>query len=130
MSGTTTVMTGPNFQQIPLAQVTNQSVATNLTAIGSTRATSLGLTSTINNVTTAAAGTGVTLPPAASVGIGATVVIFNNGANLIQVYGAGSDTIDGVAGATGVPLTNATRCEFYVITATSWISAKLGVVSS
>jgi hypothetical protein len=123
-------MTGPNFQQVPLANITNQSVATGLTAIGTTRATSLPLTSTINNVTTAAASSGVTLPPAASVGIGASVVIFNNGVAALQVYGAGSDTIDGVAGATGVPLTNATRSEFYVITATSWISAKLGAVSS
>jgi hypothetical protein len=101
-----------------------------LTAAGTDRATSLALTKGINNITTAAASTGVTLPSAATVGIGSVVYVFNAGANAMQVYGAGSDTIDGVAAATGVPLTNAKRSVYIVVAAATWISAQLGVVSA
>lgn len=107
-----------------------QSAATGLTAVGTNRATSLALAAAVNVVGTAASGTGVTLPSAATVGIGGSVIIFNDGANPIKVYGAGSDTIDGVAAATGVTLTNALRCEFYVTAAGTFKSAKLGATST
>lgn len=106
------------------------STGTGLTAVGTNRATSLALTKAVNVISTAAASTGVTLPSAATVGIGGKVVVFNNGANPIKVYGDGSDTIDGTAGATGVTLTNALRCEFYVTAALTYISAQLGAVSA
>lgn len=107
-----------------------QSVGNALTAAGTTRADALQLAKQINNVTTAAAGTGVILPASASAGIGAIIVVFNAGANAMQVYGAGSDTIDGVAGSTGVPLTNAKRCMYILVAANTWVSAQLGVVSA
>lgn len=107
-----------------------QGVSAGLTAVGTNRATSLALTSSINVVGTAASGTGVTLPSAATVGVGGTVIVFNDGANPIKVYGDGSDTIDGVAAATGVTLTNALRCEFYVTAAATFKSAKLGATST
>lgn len=108
------------------------STATGLTAVGTTQATALALAKVINVVTTAAASTGVCLPTAAAVGVGGYVVIFNYGANPIKVYGAvgSSDTIDGAAAATGVTLTNALRCEYYVTAAGVWRSAQLGVVSA
>lgn len=108
------------------------STATGLTAAGSNQATALALTKQINVITTAAASTGVTLPAASTVGVGGFVVIFNAGANAIKVYGAvgSSDTIDGVAAATGVTLTNALRCEYYVTAAGVWRSAQLGAVSA
>lgn len=105
------------------------SVATGLTAAGTTRADALALTKEINVIGTAAASTGVVLPASATVGIGGKVTIFNNGANAIKVYGAGSDTIDGTAGSTGVTLTNALRCEYIVVAAGTFISAQLGAVS-
>jgi hypothetical protein len=108
------------------------STAAGLTAAGTTQANALALTKAINVIATAAASTGVALPSAASVGIGGYVVIFNDGANAIKVYGAvgSSDTIDGTAGATGVTLTNAKRCEYFVTAAGVWKSAQLGVVSA
>lgn len=108
------------------------STATGLTAAGTTQANALALTKVINVITTAAASTGVNLPSAAAVGIGGYVAIFNDGANPIKVYGANgtSDTIDGVAGATGKTLTNALRCEFYVTAALTWKSAQLGATSA
>ena len=81
----------------------------------------------VNNITTATAGTGVTLPAGT---IGMAITIFNAGANLIQVYGNGTDTIDGAAAATGVALTNAKRAVYYCVAANTWISAQLGVVSA
>ncbi|MGH6845794.1 MAG: hypothetical protein ACRECU_13995 [Methylocella sp.] len=98
-----------------------------LTAVGTDRPTSLALTNLINNITTAAAGTGVTLPPGV---VGQHYVVFNAGANAIKVYGNGSDTIDGAAGATGVTLTNAKRAKFFCVAANTIISAQLGVVSA
>ncbi len=101
--------------------------ATTLTAVGTTRTDALALTADINNVTTAASGTGVILPAATT---GRVVTIFNNGANLIQVYGAGSDTVDGQAGTSGVALTNGKRAQYFCVAAATWISAQLGVVSA
>jgi hypothetical protein len=106
------------------------SVSASVTAAGTTRADATALTSEINDLTTVALNTGVILPASATVGIGGFVVVFNNGANPAQVYGAGSDTIDSVAGSTGVPLTNAKRCIYYCIAANTFISAQLGVVSA
>lgn len=127
--GTTNFNTG-NLDGIVVADFINQSAASGLTAIGTTRANSLALTSAINVIGTAAASTGVTLPAASAVGVGGMVSIFNDGASAIKVYAAGSDTIDGVAGATGVTLTNALRCEFYVTAAGVYKSAKLGATST
>lgn len=111
----------------PITSGLRQTPATTLTAVGNDRATSLALTADINNITSAAASTGVTLPAAT---VGAVVTVFNGGANAIQVYGAGSDTIDGAAAATGVPLTNAKRAQYFCVAAATWVSAQLGVVSA
>lgn len=104
-----------------------RSVGNALTAAGTNRATALQLAKEVNNVTTAAASTGVLLPVGV---IGMRVTIFNGGANALQVYATASETIDGVAGATGVPLTNAKRADFFFTAANTWISAQLGVVSA
>ncbi len=57
-------------------------------------------------------------------------IVFNDGAAATQVFANGSDTIDGTAGATGVPLTNAKRAMFVCLTTGAWVSAQLGVVSA
>jgi hypothetical protein len=98
-----------------------------LTAAGTTRADALQLVKQINNITTAAASTGVILPVGV---IGMRIVIFNNGANAIKVYASASETVDGTAGSSGVTLTNAKRCEYFFVAANTWISAQLGVVSA
>ncbi len=103
------------------------SVGNALTAAGTDRATGLQLAKEINNITTAASGTGVVLPAGV---VGMRITVFNGGANAAQVYALASETIDGVAGATGVPLTNAKRADFFFTAANTWISAQLGVVSA
>lgn len=78
-----------------------ESAADNLTATPSgTQATSLQLVNQTNRIATVAtAGDGVKLPPSQA---GLEVMIINAATKAITVYGAGTDTIDGVATATGV----------------------------
>ena len=66
-----------------------------------TQAGALVLTKKVNRIDTSTApavgttlGDGVMLPPSAA---GATAMVINNTANLIQVYGTGADTINGAA---------------------------------
>lgn len=106
------------------------STATGLTAAGTTRADALALTKAVNVLGTVGSGTGVVLPSAATAGLGGSVIVFNDGSSPATVYGAGSDTIDGTPGSTGVTLTNALRCQFYVTAAATWKSAKLGATST
>ena len=101
-----------------------------VTAAGSSRTDALQLAAQENVVATATSGTGVILPSATAVGVGGSVIVFNDGANPIKVYATGSETIDGTAGATGVTLTNALRCEYYLTTTLKWKSAKLGATST
>ena len=121
--------TGPTGPTGPLA---TYAVVGSITAAGTNQSNGTALTGIINLVTTVASSTGVILPVAATIGVGNKVVIFNSGANPCKVYGNATDsaTIDGTAGATGVTLTNAKRCEYYVTTSTTWVSAQLGVVSA
>ena len=104
-----------------------KSVGNALTATGTSRATALQLAAEINNVTTTATGTGVLLPVGV---IGMKIELFNAGAQVLQVYATASETIDTVAGSTGVNLTNAKRCKYEFVAANTWISAQLGVISA
>lgn len=110
-----------------IAGYTLRSVGNALTAVGTSRANALQLTKEINNITTVAANTGAILPVSR---VGMRITIFNAGANAAQVYASASETIDGVAGATGVVLTNAKRCDYFYVDTNTWISAQLGVVSA
>lgn len=111
-----------------------ESVAAGLTATGNNRATALPVNTQVVVVTTTPAGSGIVLPVATSTLVGAYVTVFNNGGNPLQVYGNKNDTIDGVAGATGVPLTNLpasiNRCQYFVLGVGAWTSAKMGLISS
>lgn len=136
---TSTTQTGGTIDNTPIGSVTpstgsftyiQSSTASGLSAAGSSRVDALQLAATNNFLSAVVLNTGVVLPSAASVGVGCSVFIFNAGANPVKVYGSGSDTIDGTAGATGVTLTNAKRCEYIVSAAATWISAQLGVVSA
>ena len=103
------------------------SVDNALTAVGTNRADALQLAKQVNRVTTAASGTGVILPVGV---IGMVITVYNDGANAISVYASASETVDTVAGVTGVTLTNALRCQYTFVAANTWISAQLGVISA
>lgn len=106
--------------------VTLGSIGTGLSAAGSTRTDATALTKQFNNVGTVGSGTGVILPASA---VGVPIWVFNNGANPLAVYGAGSDTIDGTAGSTGVTLTNGKSALYMCVAANTYVSM-MGVVSA
>ncbi len=98
------------------------SVATTLTAAGTTQATGLALTADVNMIGTAAASTGVVLP--AISGAGDQVFVYNGGANAVKVYPAvtGSPTINLIAGATGVSVPAAKGVLCVAVSATAWVA--------
>jgi len=69
---------------------------------GGTQAAAIALTSMINRISTVTtAGDSAKLPTAAA---GFVIFVFNDGANSAQIFGNGTDTINSIATATGVPL--------------------------
>ena len=90
--------------QIAALAENNISVSPAVTAYvsgGQTLATAL--TSTFNNITTAAAGAASVKLPASAVGL--EVIVSNQGANAVQIFGVSPDTINGVATGTGIAFT-------------------------
>jgi hypothetical protein len=73
--------------------------------------------------TVATAGDSVKLPVSAA---GLEVVLINSGANPMGVFGSGTDTIDGVATATGVTQMVNSMCIYSCVTAGAWFSDGLG----
>lgn len=100
-------------------------IETGITATASgTQATAYQLTKGFNVLATVATNAdSVKLPTDRKVGD--EIVIVNDGAANAQVFGAGTDTIDGVATATGVVLSAAKRCSYYVASISSGVAAWL-----
>lgn len=89
-----------------LANVSSCGVGLTATA-GGTKAAALPLVNAVNQISTCAtAADSVLLPPAVA---GISVLVINDGAASCQVFGQGTDTIDGVATGTGKALANAKR---------------------
>lgn len=111
-----------------LALTASPAVAAGLVAhAGGTRAAGLVVTAAVNQFATVATlNDSIVLPPAIPGVWPNGVTIINDGAAAATIYAAigTSDTIDGVAAATGVQLTNATRAVFYCATAGQWFSLK------
>lgn len=91
-------------------------VGNTLTATGTTVTDALQLSAVTNVVTTAAASTGVKLPPSET---GAMVTVFNNGANTLTVYALTGSTVD--AGAS-VSIAAGKERIFFGISPTVWFS--------
>lgn len=82
------------------------------------------LTGEINRISTVAtAGDSVMLPASKA---GLTIVVTNHGANAMQVYGAGTDTINDVATATGVSQMQGSVTIYACHTAGAWYANGLG----
>lgn len=92
------------------------------------------LPSAVNFVSATGSFGGVKLPQISTLSLpantAATVVVFNDTASTIRVYGSGSDTIDGLPADPGVPLSTLKRCMFITKTSTAWVSAQLGAISA
>jgi hypothetical protein len=80
----------------------------------------------MSRITTATGTTtfsSVALPPSAA---GLTIFVENAAANPVQVFGAGTDTINGIATATGVAQMPSSVVVYTCYTAGSWFAANLG----
>lgn len=88
---------------------------------GGTQAAALALSTSVPVhviAVCATLGDSVALPPA--VGSGARHTVSNQGAASCQVYGSGTDTIDGVATGTGVAIPASKGAEFVDYAAGKW----------
>lgn len=101
-----------------------------ITAAGTTQATGFQLNSPYNEVDTVGASSGVNLPNSSGKHNVPYqfCVIYNNGANTLQVYAAQntSDTINGTAGATGVSMPAGTSALFCSAKAGVWFTPNVG----
>lgn len=97
-------------------------------ALGTTSANGYRLKAQRTQFTTVAAGTGAVIP--SDLDVGQSVVIYNDGASALKVYATGPVTIDGTDGDTGATLTNGNRAEFFKISPTKILSARIGTVSA
>lgn len=86
-----------------------------LTSLGTNRATALQLVKVYNNVTSAASGTGVLLPPTQE---GEVIYVTNTDANPIKVYPYESTTT--ISGGSSVTLAKSYSAIFFAVTKTSW----------
>lgn len=123
----TTAPTGgmmSKFNHLGLLGLLFESGVDNLTAhAGGGQAGALALTAELNRIATVAtAGDSVSLPASAA---GLTILVTNHGNNPMQVYGAGTDTIDDVATATGVSQMANSTCIYSCYTAGSWYTEGL-----
>lgn len=102
-----------------------ESAADALTAhAGGGQGSALALTAQTNRITTVAtAGDSVALPPSVP---GLEITVVNSGANPMQVYGSGTDTINDVATATGVPQMQNSICIYACSVAGKWYAEGTG----
>lgn len=99
--------------------MTNYSTQT-VVALGTNQATAAPIIAPLVFVNTSSASTGVLLPKCSGTSSGASLNITNQSGQTITVYGNGSDTINGTAGATGVTMTNNTMSEFSCAINAKW----------
>lgn len=87
---------------------------------GGGKGSALPLTAQFNRVSVAASPADSVLLPTAFAGMAITII--NDGVSSIQVFGAGTDTIDGIATSTGVAMAAAKRATFFCTTTGTWYS--------
>jgi hypothetical protein len=124
--GTGTVtFNGTATGQIVMGALFRDTAADSLTAhAGGGQGSALALTKQNNRITTVAtAADSVALPASAA---GMEVIVINSGANPMQVFGAGTDTINGVATATGVSQMANSLVLYTCVTAGAWFTEGLG----
>ena len=93
-----------------------------IVATGSNQAGAAALPADFNRLTAVTAGQGVVLPVAKA---GVDVFVLNHGGATVTVYGNGSDTVDDVAGPTGVVQMNRSVVLFTCYTNGAWYTEGL-----
>ncbi|HEY6349612.1 MAG TPA: hypothetical protein VI636_09405 [Candidatus Angelobacter sp.] len=115
----------PMFASLTLTGFLNESAGDGVVAhAGGGQGPATALVKELNRVATVAtAGDSVVLPGSAA---GLTIIVENHGANPMQVFGAGADTINDVAAATGVSQMQGSVVLYTCYTAGAWYAEGLG----
>jgi hypothetical protein len=102
----------------------SRSIATGLTATGTTISDALALTALVNIITTTAASTGVKLPSVGQDGWGQPFVIKNAGANTLNIFpNSTSEGFNrGTPNGTAITLAAGSTATIRKTTATNWES--------
>lgn len=104
------------------AQAIQGTVATGLTATGTVQGNALPLAADINNVTTAAAGTGVIAP---AMNPADEILVRNGGANALLLYPPVGASINGLGANAGYSIAVATPlCFMYCVTPTLYLCSQ------
>ena len=102
------------------AKAINGSIATALTAAGTTISDALGLVADTNLIGTCASGAGVQLPATEN---GDGIEIYNGGANACKVYpDASTAQINGLSAGSSFLLATNTACFCRKVSSTQWIA--------
>ena len=101
---------------LPLTSAICKDVATSVSAAGTTQGTATELTAADNEITTAAAGSGVVL--SASLAAGDSQTVFNAGANAVKVYPPTGMSINALAANAPMTLATNTGCFFKCVSTT------------
>lgn len=89
-----------------------------ITAAGTTQATATALTTSNNQITTAASGSGVILPATQQ---GDWVVLYNGGANAVAVYPNVGAKINSLTTNGSALLAPNTACIYFCFSSTQWV---------
>ena len=118
-SGTLGVTGASTLSTLTLSGLLTASAADGITAFaGGGQASATALTKTVNRVATVAtAADSVKLPASAA---GLVVLVVNGAANSMQVFGAGTDTINDVATGTGVAQAGGKAASYFCPVAGKW----------
>lgn len=94
-----------------------KSIATSISAAGSSQGTATALTASFNEVTTVSASQGVVLP---SPEAGELVLVANQGANALNVYPASGHSINTLSANAALSVGSDTRKLFFAVTSSKW----------
>lgn len=107
------------FDHVPDQLQAVPTVADGITAhAGGGKASATALTADMNRVATVATAADSVLLPASAAG--KRVYVVNDASNSMQVFGAGSDTINGVATGTGVAHAGGNAAVYWCVVAGKW----------
>ena len=107
--------------EVRITTALSKSLSASVSAAGTNQGTGTALTTDYNVITTAASGTGVVLPTAATP-FGREVTIVNRGANPVVVYPASGAAIDGASTNAGITVPVNGEVSFFSSSATQWYS--------
>jgi len=119
---------GPGLQDgqwlLGVAAGNNRSYKNGVTAAGNSKATAFQLPAGVEliEVDTVAANTGVLMPAAVA---GQIVMVFNSGANTLNIFGRGTDTIGNTATGTARTMAANASAVFFCAKNGSWAATAL-----